>query len=47
MEAAVNGGGGNCVFAVTIDANYGMVAVASSTTAQSTMAAAIPAATIG
>jgi hypothetical protein len=47
MEATVDGGGGNGVFAAANDANDGMVAVASTAAAQLTMTTAIAAATIG
>ncbi len=47
MEATVNGSGGNGVFAATINADDGMVAVASINAAQLTMMTAIAAATIG
>jgi hypothetical protein len=47
MEAMVNGSGGNGVFAAAVNANDGMVAAASTTTAQLTMTTAITATTIG
>jgi hypothetical protein len=47
MEAAVNGGGSNGVFAAAVDANDRMVAAASTATAQLTIAATIAAPTVG
>jgi hypothetical protein len=46
MEAAVDGGGGDGVFAATIDANDGMVVAASTAAAQLMTMTAIVAATI-
>jgi hypothetical protein len=47
MEATINGGGGNGIFATAINANDWMVAVASTTAAQLTTTTAIAATTIG
>jgi hypothetical protein len=47
MEATVDGGGGDGVFATAINADDGMVAVASTAAAQLTMTTAIATATIG
>jgi hypothetical protein len=47
MEAVVDGGGGNSIFAAAVNANDGMVAEASTAAAQLTMTTAIAAATIG
>jgi hypothetical protein len=47
MEAVVDGGGGNGIFAATIDSNHRMVAVVSTSAAQLTTTAAIAATTIG
>jgi hypothetical protein len=47
MEAAVDGGSGNGVFATTVNANEGMVVAAPTTAAQLTKATTIAAATIG
>jgi hypothetical protein len=46
MEAAVDGGGGNGIFAATINADEGMVVAASTPAAQLTMTPTIAAATI-
>jgi hypothetical protein len=46
MEATVDGGGGNGIFATAVNANDGMMAVASTATAQLTMTTAIAATTI-
>jgi hypothetical protein len=47
MEATVNGGGGNGIFSAAINADDGMVAVASTAAAQLMTMTAITAATIG
>jgi hypothetical protein len=47
MEAMVDGGGGDGIFATAIDADDGMVAVGSTAAAQLTMTTAIAATTIG
>jgi hypothetical protein len=47
MEVAADGNDGDGVFTATIDANGGMVAAASTPTAQLMMTTAIAAATIG
>jgi hypothetical protein len=47
MEAMVDGGGSNGIFAAAINANDGMVAVASTATVQLTMTTAIATTTIG
>jgi hypothetical protein len=47
MEATVNGSGSKGIFAIAVNTNDGMVAVASTATAQLTMTTAIAAATIG
>jgi hypothetical protein len=47
METTVNGGGGNDIFATAVNANDGMVAVASTAVAELTTTTAIVATTIG
>ncbi len=47
MEAAVDGGGGNGVFAAAVNADEGMVATAPITAAQLMTTTTIAAATIG
>jgi hypothetical protein len=47
MKVTVNGGGGDGVFAAAVNADDGMVAVASTAAAQLTTKTAIAAATIG
>jgi hypothetical protein len=47
MEVAVDGGGGNGIYAAAIDANDGMVAAASTATAQLTITTAIATTIIG